>query len=133
MIQAAFNAEQTLVAFPPIYLPSSLLRDRDGLFGAGFYATSTSFAINIPNDQIGEEILRFRVGTPETIQGAAFHKNSGSDPGPIVNAESLNIEDESTFSMIKRGSLHKKVLSDLGGRPGFISHYVLNNFGSSPN
>jgi hypothetical protein len=47
-----------------------------------------------------------------------------------MNAESLNIKNESAFSIIEWRSLHKKVLSDLGDRFGLSLNCVVNNLKS---
>ena len=100
-----------------MYLSSFLLRDRDSPSWAGFYACSTAFTINISHQEVREKVLRFGIGAPKTIQRTTFQKNRRSDPGPVVDTESLDVKNEAFFSIIGVGRLHnKQVLSDLPDR-----------------
>jgi len=93
MIQTSLSAQQTLVALIAIYLPSGFLGDGDGPLGTGLYTRAAPFTLNISDHEAGEKILRFGIGTPKATQGTSFHKNSGSDPRPVVDTESLDIEN----------------------------------------
>jgi len=93
MIQTSLSAQQTLVALAAIYLPPDFLGDGDGLLGTDLGTRAAPSTLNIPDHQAWGKILRFRIGTPKATQRTPFHKNSGSDPRPVVDTESLDIEN----------------------------------------
>jgi len=51
--------------------------------------------------------LRFGVGAPKALQRATFQKNSCSDPGTVVDTESLDVKNETFFSILGVGRVHK--------------------------
>jgi hypothetical protein len=93
MIQTSLSAQQTLVALAAIYLPPGFLGDGDGPLGTGLDTRAAPSTLNIPDHEALGKILRFGIGTPKATQGTSFHKNSGSDPRPVVDTESLDIEN----------------------------------------
>jgi hypothetical protein len=80
-----------------IDFPALLQGEGDGPLRADFNTSAAPLALNIPNHEVRKKILRFRVGAPQTMQRAAFHKDRGSDPRAVVDTESLDIKNESLF------------------------------------
>jgi hypothetical protein len=105
MIQAGLSAHQTLIALIAIELPSGFLGEGDGLLGTDLDTRAAPSTLNIPDHEAWGKILRFRVGTPKATQRTPLHKNGGSDARPVVDAESLDIENQSLVLVIHVGRL----------------------------
>jgi hypothetical protein len=95
LIDAGADAQQALVAEGPINFSPFRRHHRDGPQGADFDTGAAPLAIDIPHYEIGEKILGFGIGTPDTAQGTTLHENSCTDARPIVDAETLDVENES--------------------------------------
>jgi hypothetical protein len=94
MVETAINTKQTMVAFTPVYFSSLFPTQSDGFFGAGFHAGPASFAVDVTDDEVRKKILRFRIGTPETLQGTALHKYCCSYARSVMDTEPLDIKNE---------------------------------------
>jgi hypothetical protein len=94
LINAGADAQQAMVAEGPVDFSPFRKCHRNGPPGAGFDTGAAPFAVDIPYYEIWEKILGFGIGTPETAQGTTFHENRRPDAWPVVDAETLDVENE---------------------------------------
>jgi hypothetical protein len=106
LIKTGADAQHAIIAFVAVNFPTGFFGDGYGIFGAGADARAATNAENISGHEIRRKILRFRIGTPDTFQRTSFEKNSSSYSGAIVNAETLNIEDEAFFQVACGRMIH---------------------------
>ena len=77
----------------------STLFEYVGAARTGSYALTAANAAIWEEMQLGLQSQPFRVVTPEATERAPFEEDSGSNPGSIVDGETLDVEDDA-------GSLH---------------------------
>jgi hypothetical protein len=94
LINAGTDTQQALVAEGPVNFSPFRKCHRDSPLGADFDTGAAPLAVDIPYYEIGEKILGFGIGTPDTTQGTTLHENSCPDARPIVDAETLDVENE---------------------------------------
>ena len=96
-----------MVTSGPFNSSAFLLRNRDRSFRANIDAGTAAFAVDIADDEIGEKILRFGIGTPEALQRATLHEDGRPYTRPVVDAEPLDIKNEpsAVLSSNRHGSL----------------------------
>ena len=85
-----------MITQTPVYDSITLPVYSDGIPGAGIDAGTAPLTGDVPYHQVGRKILGFRVGAPEAFQGAPLHKNRRANTGTVMEAESLDIEDNTT-------------------------------------
>ena len=90
----------TLSALVPIYSASLLHGHFNGPFRTDLHAGTAPSAVQVPDHQIGGRDLGLGIRAPWAPQGTALEKDRGSDPRAVMDAESLDIKDETFVGFI---------------------------------
>ena len=93
IIQTHLHTFQALITASPVDLPANGLAQCNGPGGADLCTMAAGNALDVAHHQLGQGDLGFRIRTPGTFQWTALHEHGGPDSRPVMNAETLDVEN----------------------------------------